>query len=108
YTAVGQLEASSLQLGAQTIYRLTDPATGRTLCYIRSNDPKNVAFISRFIGVKGDLVTHPQLSLKAVIAPDISSVDPASVNRSVSAQVVPPSLLSNARAEQAPTASSGN
>lgn len=93
YTAVGKLQASSVQLGEQTIFRLTDPATARTMCYIRSNDPKYVTFIDKFVGVKGDLITDPQLSLRTVVAEDIAVVDPARVNKGISAQVVPPSLV---------------
>jgi uncharacterized protein YgiM (DUF1202 family) len=101
YTAVGLLQASSVQLGEQTIFRLTDPATARTLCYIRSGDPKYVTFIDKFVGVKGDLITDPQLSLRTVVAEDIAVVDPARVNKGISAQVVPPSLIGGKAEAQA-------
>lgn len=101
YTAVGVLQASTLQVGNQTLYRLTDPASGRTLCYVRSNEPQYVKFIGQFVGVRGDLGTDPQLTLRVVSATAIMPVDPAAVGRGVTAQVVPPSLLSNPPAEQA-------
>jgi hypothetical protein len=40
YTAVGTLRVSNLQRGNTTLYRLVDPTTGRTVVYLRSNDPK--------------------------------------------------------------------
>src|SRR6185503_1721754 len=66
YTAVGELQMSSLQLNSKTLYRLTDPANGRTVCYIRTDDPKYVTYIGKFIGVKGELSTESQLALKVV------------------------------------------
>jgi len=93
YTAVGQLQASTLQVGAQTLYRLTDPANGRTLCYVRSNDAKFGTFLEKFVGVKGELVSETQLTVKALLATDIAAVDPSEVSRKISAQIIPPSLL---------------
>jgi hypothetical protein len=93
YTAVGNLQPSTLQLGSATLYRLTDPANGRTLCYVRSNDAKLGTFLEKFVGIKGELVSEPQLSVKALIATDVAAVDPAEVTRKVSAQIIPPSLL---------------
>ncbi|MGH7176781.1 MAG: hypothetical protein ACREJC_05315, partial [Tepidisphaeraceae bacterium] len=40
FEAVGTLRVSSLQQGTGTLYRLTDPATGRSVVYIRSDDQK--------------------------------------------------------------------
>jgi hypothetical protein len=97
---VGSLQASTLQVGSQTLYRLIDPATARTLCYVRSNDPKFVTFIDNFVGVKGDLVSDPQLTMRVVVASEIATVDPSAVNRTVSAQIAPPSLISARPAEQ--------
>ena len=51
YTAVGTLRTSSIQQGGQIMYRLTDPQTGRTVCYLRSDDPKYGTLLSQFIGV---------------------------------------------------------
>src|SRR5207247_7784393 len=93
YTAVGQLQASTLQAGAGTLYRLTDPANGRTLCYVRSNDAKFGTFLEKFVGVKGELISETQLTVKALLATDIAAVDPAQVTSKVSAQIIPPSLL---------------
>jgi hypothetical protein len=93
FEAVGTLRASSLQVGAGTLYRLTDPATGRTVIYIRSNDPKITGLLGQFIGVKGDPQTDPQLSLRVITPTDAQAVDPDKVNGSIAAEIMPPSLL---------------
>ena len=93
YTAVGDLQTSSLQLGNKMLYRLTDPANGRTVCYLRSDDSKYVNVLGKFIGVKGELTTEAQLSLKVITPTDVSEVDPSKVNHGVTATVVPPSMI---------------
>jgi SH3-like domain-containing protein len=93
YTAVGELQASSLQLGAKTIYRLTDPANGRTVVYLRSDDGKIVTLMGKFIGVKGELTTESQLSLRVIAPTAFEAVDPAKLGKGVTATVVPPSML---------------
>jgi hypothetical protein len=93
YTAVGTLRPSSLQQGTETLYRLTDPANGRTTVYIRSNDGKIATMIGQFIGVKGDVQEDPQLNLRIVSPTSFELVNPARVGQSVAAQIVPASLL---------------
>ena len=96
YTAVGTLRASSLQPAGGTLYRLTDPGTGRTLLYIRSDDPKYANLMNQFIGVRGDVTEDSAMSLK-VIAPTLAeAVDPAKVNHTVTAEVIPPTLMPHA------------
>jgi hypothetical protein len=96
YTAIGTLQTSSLQLGTQTMYRLTDPANSRTVVYIRSDDPKYAGMIGQFIGVKGELTTDPALSMKVVVPTDAKQVDPSALYKTLAAQVVPPSLFPRA------------
>lgn len=94
FTAVGTLRTSSLQIGADTLYRLTDPETGRTVVYIRSTDPGFGSMINQFVGVRGELVSDPQLNLKVISNPTGAEVvDQTKVNGTVAAQVIPPSLL---------------
>lgn len=93
YTAVGSLQASSLQLGGATLYRLTDPATGRTVVYIRTTDTIAAGLMNQFVGVKGDAVTDTQLSLRVITPTTIEQVDPAKVNGSIAAEIIPPSML---------------
>ncbi len=93
YTAVGTLQTSSLQQGGETLYRLTDPANGRTIVYIRSNDSKLPAMLGQFIGVKGDVVTDQVMSLRSITPTSYETVDVDKVNKTVAAQIMPPSLL---------------
>ncbi|CAN5608768.1 hypothetical protein BH10PLA1_BH10PLA1_13010 [soil metagenome] len=93
FTAVGTLRTSSLQQGQTMLYRLTDPGTGRTVVYIRTNDTKYTGLLGQFIGVKGDLTTDQQLSIKVITPTDAVAVDQAKVNNGVTAEVIPPSLL---------------
>jgi hypothetical protein len=75
------------------MYRLTDPNTGRTLVYIRSNDPKYAGLLNQFIGVKGDITEDPNISLKMISPTDVEAVDQSKVNTTVSATLIPPSML---------------
>ena len=101
YTAVGTLQASTLQSGTGTLYRLTDPATGRTLCYVRgTKDPKFVTYVDKFVGVKGELTTDASLGMKVIPAAEIAAVDPQQVNKSVVAQLIPASIVSKALSDK--------
>jgi hypothetical protein len=93
YAAVGTLRASSLQQGAQMLYRLTDPGSGRTVIYIRTSDNKLGALMNQFIGIKGTVTDDAQLSLKVIEPTDFEAVDQTKLYSSVMAQIVPPSLM---------------
>lgn len=97
YTAVGTLRVSSLQEGAGTLYRLTDPSTGRTVVYLRSDDPKLGALAGQFIGVTGSVQDDASLNMKIITTPsEFAAVDPSKVNLTVSSQIIPPSLVPTA------------
>jgi uncharacterized protein YgiM (DUF1202 family) len=94
FVAVGTLRTSSLQIGQSTLYRLTDPATGRTVAYIRTNDPnKYGGMLGQFIGVRGPVTNDAQLKTIIENPSEAKPVDPDKVNRSIAAQFVPPSLV---------------
>lgn len=93
YTALGTLQPSSLQQGSETLYRLTDPSTGRTVVYIRSSDEKVLKQLSHFVGVKGQVTTDAQLNIKVIAPTAIEPVDQSKVNTSVTAEMIPPSLV---------------
>ena len=95
YTAMGQLSTSSLKLGEIPVYRLVDPANGRTLVYIRGTDPSLGGMLNQFVGVKGDLVTDPQLSVSIITPTAVEPVDPASTS-AAAAQIQPNSLKATA------------
>ncbi len=93
FVAVGQLQPSSLQVGGGTLYRLVDPATGRTEIYVRTSDPKITGLMGQFVGVNGRTSDDPQLSLRVIDPTDAAGVDESKVNTSVMASILPPSLL---------------
>ncbi len=93
FAAVGTLRTSSLQQGDKMLYRLTDPDTGRTVCYVRTDDPKVGASIGQFVGVKGDIATEASLNMKVISPSEWQQVDPNQLYRGVAAQIVPPSML---------------
>ena len=93
YTAVGELQSSSLQLGNHMLYRLTDPANGRTVCYVRTDDGKILSLMGKFVGLKGEITTDSQLSMKVINPTDFAAVDPAKLNHGVTASVIPPSMM---------------
>jgi len=105
FTAVGTLRVSSLQVGpGGTLYRLTDPASGRTVVYLRCDDPKIGTMIGQFLGVKGEVVEDKQLNLKAITPTEFVTVDPAQVNSKIAAQIMPPSMVP----QNGATATTGN
>jgi SH3-like domain-containing protein len=100
YTAVGTLRTSSVQRGPETLYRLTDPSTHRTLVYMRTNDPKVAVLMGQFIGVRGEVQQDAQLNARVITPTDFEAVNPAKVGQSIASQIIPPSLLpNNARTE---------
>ena len=60
YAAVGTLRTSSFQSGQTTLYRLTDPQTGRTVVYVRSNDPKYATTLA-------ELASHSRRDVPVVL-----------------------------------------
>jgi uncharacterized protein YgiM (DUF1202 family) len=96
YAAVGTLQASSLQYGAQTLYRLTDPATNRTVVYVRGSDADALKLIGQFVGVRGQSVTDDRLNVQVIEFTAVEPVDASLVNTKVIANITPPSLLGHA------------
>jgi uncharacterized protein YgiM (DUF1202 family) len=92
YTAVGTLQPSELQTGGTTLYRLTDPGTGHTVVYVRPDDTVG-QYVNNFVGVKGDVVADANLGVKVLNPTSISQVDPNAVNGTVTAQMIPQSML---------------
>jgi len=103
YAAVGQLQPSSLQYGSNTLYRLTDPATGRTVIYVRGDNAEAVKYIGQFVGVRGDATTDDRLNIQVIPFSVIEAVDPNQVNNKVISGIIPPSMTGKAI-----QASSGN
>ena len=72
---------------------MTDPGTGRTVVYIKSNDPKFAGMLNQFIGVRGDVVTDEHLKMKTITPTEAEQVEQSKVNTAVIATITPPSLL---------------
>ena len=105
YTAVGTLRVSSLQQGEGTLYRLTDPANGRTIAYVRTNDPKYGRLLNQFVGVRGQVTQDARLNARVIAPTEAEPVEPGRVNDGVIAQIVPPSLIrAEASTPQGPAA----
>jgi hypothetical protein len=101
YEAVGQLQPSTLQVGAGSLFRLCDPATGRTLIYLRAEGDvaKSLARnIEQFVGIKGETAIDEDLDLKFIKVSEVAAVNPQHVFKSVAATIIPPSLAQNAGA----------
>jgi uncharacterized protein YgiM (DUF1202 family) len=93
YTAVGTLRASSLQRGEGRLYRLTDPQSGRTLVYLRTDDNSIATMIGQFVGVRGTTATEPQLNLNVITPQTVKPVDMNQIGKGVVAQILPPSVV---------------
>ena len=96
YSAVGQLQPSSLQFGSETLYRLIDPATGRTVIYVRGDDATAAKLMGQFVGVRGEAAVDGQLNVKVIPFSVMEIVDPAQVNGKVVAGIIPPSMAAQA------------
>jgi hypothetical protein len=97
FAAVGTLRTSSLQQGPRgtTLYRLTDPDTGRTLVYVRTaNAAQTATLLNQFVGVRGDVRKDPLLRLNVIEPKETVAVDQSKLGNGVAATVMPPSLLS--------------
>lgn len=93
FAAVGKLTMSSLQVGTQTLFRLVDPGTGRTILYVRSNDPAVASMVNQFVGLQGEVLFDEGIRLTAITPTSITAVDPTLVNEKVFADYMPPSML---------------
>jgi hypothetical protein len=98
YAAVGTLRVSSLQQSGPTLYRLTDPVSGRTVIYLRSSDPKYAALLNQFVGVRGSIMQDGNLSLRYIAPTDAEVIDQAKVGNGIGATVIPPSLMAKGTA----------
>ena len=84
YAALGTLRTSSIQRGNLTLYRLTDPSSGRTVAYLRTNDPKYATLLGQFVGVKGSVSSDPALNMKMIDQPsEAAVVDQSKINKTI-------------------------
>lgn len=94
FTAVGTLRPSALPFGGKTLYRLTDPATGRTVVYVNSDDPNVLKLEGLFIGIRGEVTEDPVRRIKFIRPNEVQQIDPSTLlNGTVTSTLTPPSLL---------------
>lgn len=94
YVAVGTLRASSLQIGGKPLFRLTDPATGRTVVYVRTEDAAVLAKIGSFIGIAGEVTNDTRLKIKYVMPTTAEDLQPSAVTSgAVISGMTPASLV---------------
>lgn len=80
YDAVGRLLASSVYDGKTLprMYRLTDPATGRAVAYIRADGPvASIGHLGKLVGVVGKSSYDPDLKLKVITVKRIDALEAA-------------------------------
>jgi hypothetical protein len=92
YTAVGTLRESSLQVSKTPLYRITDPATGRTLAYVWGTDPKVGTLVDKFVGIRGAVANDARLSVRVINPSSIESIAPAGFNEVYAADIAPASM----------------
>ncbi|HRK32252.1 MAG TPA: hypothetical protein PLD59_14390 [Tepidisphaeraceae bacterium] len=93
YSALGTIRPSTLQGADQTLYRLTDPISGRTVIYLKSNDPSLARMNGLFVGIQGEIQDDAQMKLRFISPTEITPVDQRAVHRTATARIVPPSLM---------------
>ncbi|MFT3789122.1 MAG: hypothetical protein QM770_23590 [Tepidisphaeraceae bacterium] len=99
YKALGKLSNSSLQFGPGTLYRLTDPGTGRIVVYVRTADTSAGDMLGKFVGVKGKVVKDEARRITYIEPENFTVVDTTQVNVKVFGDFSPPSLAANAAGE---------
>ncbi len=80
YDAVGRLLASSVYDGKTLprMFRLTDPATGRAVAYIRADGPvSTIGHLGKLVGVVGKAAYDPDLKLKVITVKRIDALQAA-------------------------------
>ncbi len=102
YTAIGRLVQSSLQIGNQTLYRLVDPATSRTIIYVRTGEKVLGDSLDKFVALEGKIISDDAAKLTYVQPTKVETVDPKQVNIKVFAEYSPPSLAAQSVAGEAP------
>ena len=111
YDAVGELQTSSLQVrGGGSLFRLCDPATKRTIIYLRADGESAAALagqLGRFVAVRGVAGRDEALDLRQISVSEFAVVNPQDVFGTVAAKLVPPSLIPVGAQASAPRQAAG-
>jgi hypothetical protein len=101
YAAVGTVRSSSLAANGRSLYRLTDPATGRTVVYLDDVEGRAPNLEGQFIGVRGVVTDDPTRQIKLLKPQAIDPVDPADLKTgTVRSALIPASLTATADASR--------
>ncbi len=94
FTASGTLRQSALPYGGRTLYRLTDPASGRTVVYVNTDDANVIKMEGLFIGIRGEVVEDSVRRIKFIQPKEVEQIDPSGlIKGTVTSTLTPPSLL---------------
>ena len=94
YKAVGTLRRSKLRLGDEQLYRLTDPATGYTLLYVRPASTVDLpGLVGKFVGLRGEMTESTRVGSLQYLQPETAEeVDITRVGNNVTAELIPATL----------------
>ena len=94
FAAVGTLRSSALTMNGRTLYRLTDPASGRTVVYVTADDAGVTGNEGRFVGVRGTVTDDATRKIKFVRPTAVEAIDQSAVAKGdITSPLTPPSLL---------------
>ena len=88
FAAVGTLQSSSVQDNGDSLYRLVDSNTGRTLVYVRPSDASLAQNIGQLVGVRGQINDDPSLGLKIVTPTGVEVLNSDELSK-VTADIMP-------------------
>jgi hypothetical protein len=100
YTAVGTLRSSAIPFNGRPLYRLTDPASGRTVIYVLSNDPTIAKNEGAFVGIRGTITDDAARRIKYIEPTAVETVQPSALAEGkVVSTLTPASLMPTAAGE---------
>jgi CO dehydrogenase/acetyl-CoA synthase delta subunit len=103
FAATGTLRQSALPYGGRMLYRLTDPASGRTVVYVNTDDANVIKLEGMFIGIRGDVVEDPVRRIKFIKPTDATQIEPSGlIKGSITSTLTPASLLPTSAASVKP------
>lgn len=101
YAAVGALHTSALPYNGVTLYRLTDPASGRTVVYVVTADPAIKAMEGQFVGIKGDVTEDTVRKIRYIQPTAAEAVEPGDLAKgSATSGLLPPSMAASTASGQ--------
>lgn len=92
FAAVGTLESSSVQEGGQSLFRLVDPDTQRTLVYVRPSDTSLAGSLGQLVGVHGQVAEDPSLGLRIISPTGVETLNSDDMSK-VTADIMPSSMI---------------